>query len=373
MVSSNYFEMDQDLNDHQQFEDANALVLFQRAVGSAKNGIVLTDPRLPDNPIIYANPFFLHLTGYRTDEIVGKNCRFLQSSDQNQSSVNDIRLAVKEQRPLTTVLRNYRKDGSLFWNELTISPVFDHSGVLTNFVGIQNDITARMEAEKRVSEFYSVISHELRTPLSAIRGALTVVEEGDAGKINSQALRLVRIARSASDRLMRLINDILDLKKIESGMVKVNYRVVDPKELVHTTRNDLQAMIEESKVKLSLEIKARRPVKADPDKIVQVLANMLANAVKFSPPGSSIIIKVDDIKDGATRFAIVDEGPGIPQDQLSKLFVRFQQLDSSDSRKKGGSGLGLAICKSIVELHGGEIGVDSTPGKGSEFWFTLPR
>ncbi|HNG74832.1 MAG TPA: PAS domain-containing protein, partial [Candidatus Obscuribacter sp.] len=198
-------------------EKDEQLLLLKRAVESVKNGICITNPRLPDNPIIYVNDAFLSMTGYGRHQVLGRNCRFLQRDDRDQPAIQQIKDAIKDETSITTILRNYRRDGTLFWNELTVSPVHDEKGRLINFVGIQNDISARKEAERRVSEFYSVISHELRTPLTSINGALAVIADGSAGKVNAQVQRMVKIALENSERLIRLISDILDWKKIESG------------------------------------------------------------------------------------------------------------------------------------------------------------
>lgn len=166
-------------------EKDEQLILLKRAVEAARNGICITNPRLPDNPIIYVNQAFLEMSGFKKYQVLGRNCRFLQRDDRDQASIASIKEAIKSETSITTILRNYRRDGSLFWNELTVSPVHDEQGRLINFVGVQNDITSRKEAETRVSEFYSVISHELRTPLTSIHGALGVIADGSAGKVNA--------------------------------------------------------------------------------------------------------------------------------------------------------------------------------------------
>lgn len=347
------------------------LILLKRAVESTRNGICITNPRLPDNPIIYVNQAFLDLSGFKKYQVLGRNCRFLQRDDRDQAAISAIRDAIQSESAITTVLRNYRRDGTLFWNELTISPVHDEKGRILNFVGVQNDISPRKEAETRVSEFYSVISHELRTPLSSINGALGVIADGSAGKVNAQVMRMVQIALANSERLMRLISDILDWKKIESGKFKLNLSEVYPEALLDKVIESVKPLSRQAGVSLVKDIRSNHPLCADQDRILQVITNLVDNAIKFSPQGSSVILQVENRFD-TVRFSVIDSGPGIAPDQMDKLFKVFQQLDSSDSRKKGGTGLGLSISRSLVELHGGQIGVDSrNDSTGSTFWFEL--
>jgi PAS domain S-box-containing protein len=345
------------------------LLMLKRAVESTSNGICITDPRLPDNPIIYVNPAFMTMTGYRADQILGRNCRFLQRDDRDQSAIQMLREAIKKEMAITVTLRNYRRDGSIFYNELTVSPVHDERGRLINFVGVQNDISARIEAEKRVSEFYSVISHELRTPLTAINGALSVMADGSTGKLNAKALRMVNIALDNSERLIRLISDILDWKKIESGKFKLKLGPAHPAEMVEKVIDAVRLLATTANITIDKNIMTHKSIVIDEDRVIQVLINLVDNAIKFSPPASSVTITVNCPTPDTTRFAITDSGEGIAQKDLKNLFKLFQQLDSSDTRQRGGTGLGLAISRSLVELHGGQIGVTSELGKGSTFWF----
>lgn len=352
-------------------EVPDQLLLLYRAVESTRNGIVITDPNRTDNPIIYCNPAFAELSGFRIDQIVGRNCRFLQRDDREQAEIAEIRKAIATEKPITTVLRNYRKNGQVFWNELTVSPVHDASGKLINFVGIQNDVSARKEAERRVSEFYSVISHELRTPLTSINGALRVIEDGSAGRVNAGVLKMVKIALGNSDRLMRLISDILDLKKIESGKFKLSLQKLPPVTVIDTVIEAMKPLADEKKINLTKDINTNHSLLFDPDRVVQILSNLTINAIKYSPVGGDVILRVEKPTSDSTRFSVIDHGIGIPHGEMEKLFGRFQQVDSSDKRPKGGTGLGLFISKSLVELHGGHIGVESSPGKGSTFWFEI--
>jgi signal transduction histidine kinase/CHASE3 domain sensor protein len=229
----------------------------------------------------------------------------------------------------------------------------------------------RKESETRVSEFYSTVSHELRSPLTSIRGSLGLIEGGTVGDVPAEALEMVNIARSNCDRLIRLINEILDLKKIEAGKLQLTLRTIDPVEIVSEALEGLKSMADQSGIVLKQEILCMDKINVDHDRLIQVLTNLVSNAIKFSERAGEIDVRVYK-SEGYLRFSVIDHGPGIGSEQMHKLFGKFQQLDSSDSRRQGGTGLGLAISKSIVELHGGNIGVDSEVGKGSTFWFEIP-
>jgi PAS domain S-box-containing protein len=349
----------------------NHLKVLENAVQSARNGIVITDPMLPDNPIIFSNIAFSEMTGYQMSEIIGQNCRFLQGMDGDQPELNVLREAIKARKPCIVTLRNYKKDGTLFWNELSVAPVMDESGECVNFIGVQNDITARKEAERQVSEFHSMVSHELRTPLTSIKASLGLIEDGDAGRIPQPAMRLIHIAAQNAQRLLKLVDDILDLKRMESGKLQLNFTIVNPDELVDDAVTSLNELGKANGVFFEKEITTSRAFCADPERVTQVLFNLIGNAIKFSPSNGKITIRVED-EGKSIYFSIRDEGPGIALDQQSKLFHKFSQVDSSDTRPQPGSGLGLSISKKIVDLHGGEIGVKSKQGEGALFWFALP-
>jgi len=349
----------------------NRLDILEQAIESARNGIVITDSLLPDNPIVYANQAFIDMTGYSMEEVLGKNCRFLQNVDRNQPEIDMLRQSIKNGVPHLATLRNYKKDGSLFWNELSIAPVLDDNGNVVKFIGVQNDVTSRKEAERQVSEFYSVVSHELRTPLSSIRASLELINEGSAGEVSSDAARLVHIAMNNSQRLLKLIDNILDFKKMESGQFQLHLGSIISEEIISEVLLSLSQFADSADVRLTKGEVCHKTISADPNLIRQVLINLIGNAIKFSPPASTIVVTAHERPDGI-RFLVSDEGPGIDPEDIDKLFTKFQQLDASDTRLQSGSGLGLAISKTIVELHGGKIGVDSTVGEGSTFWFSLP-
>jgi signal transduction histidine kinase len=220
-------------------------------------------------------------------------------------------------------------------------------------------------------EFVSTVSHELRTPLTSLRAALGLITGGALATRPEKMQQMLEIAIGNTDRLIRLVNDILDIERISSGNAEL-----------HSVMFSAHAMLERAvslqqasalKTGLRFEVKGNGvEVFADPDRILQALANLIGNAAKYSPVGGKITLSARRLDENEAQIDIQDEGRGIPADKLETIFERFQQVDASDSRVMGGTGLGLAICRSIINQHGGKIWATSPPGKGAAFHFTLP-
>lgn len=242
--------------------------------------------------------------------------------------------------------------------------------VLFRMRGLLVDLDESRRVERLKDEFVSVVSHELRTPLTSIRGALGLVAGGAMGPLPDKAKRMVDIATQNADHLVRLVNDILDVERMESGKVQMEMRSCSLSELFARSVEEMQPIADEAGARLRVE-PAEAHVIADPDRIVQTITNLLSNAIKFSSPGGEVVVSAAS-QSGEVRVQISDTGRGIPAEHLSKIFDRFQQVDPSDSRDNGGTGLGLAICKSIVDRHGGRIWAETEDGVGSTFYFTLP-
>lgn len=235
----------------------------------------------------------------------------------------------------------------------------------------RSEILQLREIEQMKTDFVSTVSHELRTPLTSIRGSLGLVLATTNGELGEKAARLLRIASQNTDRLIRLINDILDVEKIEAGHVTLRKEDVDLRLVVRTALTGMEGFATEAGVALVLA--PGEPVRAtvDPDRLVQVVTNLVSNAIKFSPEGSAVEIAIET-GESTVRITVRDHGPGIPADFRNKIFGKFQQADLSDAKPKGGTGLGLAIARAIVVMHDGEIDFNSDAGAGTTFVVTLP-
>jgi PAS domain S-box-containing protein len=321
----------------------------------------------------FANPAATRLLGAPAASLIGKPVHELVhgSAPASKKCGADCALlkASNGRVPSTGEDTIYRANGVGFPAEYFLNPILDmgrYSGSVLSF----RDISQRYALDRLKDEFVSTVSHELRTPLTSIRGALGLLSSGILGDITDKATNLLRIALSNSDRLVRLINDILDLERAQSGREPLVFRPVQMADLVRQSMDSMQLMAESAGV-LLIHDKTQVEVTADADRLLQVLTNLLSNAIKFSPPNSAVSIMLRPGSSGMT-LSVIDQGRGIPADKLEAIFGRFQQVDASDSRQKGGSGLGLAICRAIVSQHNGRIWAERNPIRGSTFRVFLP-
>jgi PAS domain S-box-containing protein len=325
--------------------------------------------------VTFANPAAMRMTGHEVGELLGRRSHELVDHTRQDgtpypeegslmaASLEDGTVHHSEDHVY------WRKDGTSFPVEFTSTPIVE-GGKVTGAVVVFRDITERREVERAKDEFTSVVSHELRTPLTSIRGSLGLLESGVLGPLPEKGQRMVEIAVENTDRLVRLINDILDIERIDSGKIDMHQQPCDAAELIERAIQGVEQVGAEANVSLIAEAQPAA-LFADPDRMLQTLTNLISNAVKFSPPGSTV--RVSSVRrDHEVLFRVSDEGRGIPADKLETVFERFQQVDASDSREKGGTGLGLAICRTIVERHGGRLWAESKVGAGSTFSFVLP-
>ena len=409
--------------------DAAMLAAVVEASGA---GIVVHDATRPGQPIVYCNRAFLEIVGYRADEVIGRDASFLQGPDTDPETAATISTALAEARPLSVEVLNHRKDGSAFWNALTLRPVPGPDGS-TRWIAVScADVTrsrrseqelraaeeqltrlaaetfalaekldsAREEAEaaqmaaenasRAKSRFLAMMSHELRTPMTAVIGMGDLLM---GSGLSDQQKSFVRTLRSSADTLMTILNDVLDFSKIEAGQLMLEEidfslpRLVDDVVQLFLVRAAAKGLT----LSASIADDTPRHIRGDPTRLRQVLFNLVSNAIKFTERGAiEIAVWSPDppatpsgghaSDEGATvpaslpvtlRFEVEDSGIGMTAEQRGRLFDAFVQADASTSRKYGGTGLGLAICKRLVEAMGGEITVASAPAHGSTFRFSI--
>lgn len=373
--------------------------------------------------ITFVNPAAAKLLGYKVEELIGQGIDTIlqseESHDENYGELNNSRIdrSLRDgtvHQVSKAIFR--RRDGSNFPVEYVSTPIL-HSPTEMAFGGTKSptkseilaaviafrDITERQMVERMKDEFISVVSHELRTPLTSIHGSLGILASGLLSTQPEKSQRLLEIAVDSTERLVRLINDILDVERIESGKVTMAKIACNAADLMAQAADTMQAIADKAGVTICISTVAAQ-LWADPDRIIQTLTNLLSNAIKFSSRGDTVWLVAEIYTGGEVKsnsdpefrtdaaptfspahpltrcpvnmkqilFQVKDQGRGIPADKLETIFERFQQVDVSDARNSEGTGLGLAICRSIVQQHGGQIWVESTLGIGSTFFFTLP-
>jgi len=351
----------------QRVRQAVVLDRFKHVLDNTRDLIFMVD--VDTLRITYANQGAVDALGYERERLLQMGPWDLRddiTEAQYRIGVEPLLREDIKHRQFAVSLR--RADGTSFPADATMQLV-ERPGEAGIFISVIRDATERMRIERMKTEFVSTVSHELRTPLTSIRGSLGLIAGGAVGAIPAKVAELVRIAYENSDRLMRLINDILDIEKIESGRMRF-----DPK--VHNLVSLLARSIEMNRAygeQLGVRFELHGPIPAVRvlgDECMQILTNLLSNAAKFSPREGVVEISATCVS-GMARIAVRDHGPGIPDSFRNEIFGKFRQADSSDSRLKGGTGLGLSIAKALVENHGGEIGFGSIAGSGTTFHFTL--
>jgi len=408
-ASENLYEQEQVISQAMRDLETQKLSLDEHSI------VAITDEM---GAIIYANEKFINVTGYDCDELKGVNLRILNSGYHKQEFFDEMWATISSGEIWRNEMLNTNKAGKRIWLSASIIPFMDEKNHPYQYVLICTDITALKSAERQLerknksledltdhledmvkkrtaelesansklvhlnkvkSEFVSVVSHELRTPLTSIKSFAEILED-DIGEMDENTQRrYLKIINSESDRLGRLINDVLDLQKIDAGMMTWNNEIIDLDNLLRNSFNVFEHAIKGKGLAYHFESNTDAGIiEADQDKITQVVANILSNALKFTQEGK-ISISLSEKKalnDEGEEFIwletkICDTGYGIPEDELDDVFKRFHQVDSSETREQGGSGLGLNICKEIIEHYGGEIWAESTLGEGSCFCFRM--
>lgn len=346
---------------------------LSEVVETVMDGIITIDAR---GHVGTFNKAAEDIFGYDKSEVVGENVAMLMGPEQavhHDRYISDyLETGTAKIIGRSRELEGRRSDGSLFPLELAVSELPGQQGA--GFVGVIRDITERKKVDRLKNEFVSTVSHELRTPMTSIMASLRMLSAGAVNELPPKAVELIDIAYTNSDRLVRLINDILDVEKIEAGLMEFRMMPRDIVAIVHEAVAANQGYAE--RLGAVLEVKAPDEellVRGDADRLNQVLTNLISNGCKFCPEGGAVEIHVAKTDDNFLRLSVVDHGPGIPEEFRDSVFERFAQADGSDARAKGGSGLGLNITKSIVERHGGSIFFETETGEGTSFHIDLPR
>ncbi|MBB3988920.1 ATP-binding protein [Croceicoccus naphthovorans] len=338
---------------------------------NAQDGIVTINP---SGSIESANRAVAEMTGYDPQDLLRRDIGLLfevaPDEGRGENFVRRLARQRREGRGGTIELWGRRADGSRFPCDVAVSSVPLESGPI--YVAIVRDTTERKRVDQMKSEFVSTVSHELRTPLTSIAGSLGLLSGGAAGSLPDKAARLIQIARGNCERLVRLINDILDMEKIESGKMEMRLEPMALGPFLEQVVQDNQGYADAHGVALELApVSPNASVMGDRDRLMQVLTNLVSNAVKFSAKGQTVRIVVTPL-DRRWRIDVIDEGSGIPEAFRPRIFGKFAQADGADSRQKGGTGLGLSIVKEIVIRHGGAVSFTSAEGEGTTFHTDLP-
>lgn len=345
------------------------------SVEQSPNAIMITDI---DGTAQYVNVKFFEMTGYDQAEVLSRPAKIMIKGSLSDEEHQRLWSSLRAGEGWKGEFLNTRKDGASYWEHVIVSPVHDKTGRTTNFLIITQDITERKQAEAQMqaalemkSEFTSTVSHELRTPLASIKGSIDIIMSKIAGPLTEDQEKFLGKAKSNIDRLKRLIDDFLDLSKLESGRIEMTLQPYDLRIIINDVI-DIQRSVATAKgIGLRCELPDQLPqVRCDQDRISQVLVNLVNNAIKFTEEGE-VVIKVRALEEGV-ECAVCDTGEGIDQENIPKLFEKFYQFGDPAKRKQGGTGLGLTICKEIIAQHQGRIWAESIKGKGSCFYFLLP-
>ncbi len=393
------------------------------ALEQSPASVVITDTQ---GTIEYVNPMFTKVTGYTAEEAIGQNPRILKGGSKPVGSYKKLWDTILAGNIWTGAFENQKKNGELYWEEASICPIRDGNGSIKHFLAVKLDITKRKEVEKSLrkteselrrhrdhleelvnertvelartndslvheveerkeaeraaeaansakGDFLATMSHELRTPLNGVIGMMELLLRSD---LNEKQQRHALLAKTSGHTLLALINDILDISKIEAGKLELETTDFDLRHTVESLGVSLASQAEDKGLELICSVHPQVPalVLGDPGRLQQILINLTANAIKFTEHGQVVVRATKEVeteRNITIRFTVTDTGIGIPPDRRDRLFRSFSQVDSSTTRKYGGTGLGLAISKQLVERMDGKIGLESEPGRGSTFWFTV--
>lgn len=358
-----------------------SLRLEDRALAAARTGVVISNLGLADEPIVWVNPAFTSISGYSRDEVIGRNCRFLNEGlSGNAPALEKVRTALRNETMCQVELRNRRKDGSVFWNSLSLAPVFDGVGIASHYVGFIEDISEDIQREQRLTDalnelnkttqamdsFVRIMSHELRGPLNAAATWVSLIEMESSPEILQQGIAAIR---QSIDDQARLITDLVDATRAASPSLELTLDAIDIIEVLNFLLDEWAPRISESGLTLVRNLPAGScEIMGDRVRLRQVFGNLLNNASKYTPAGGKISVSLHEGSEHVI-VKVSDNGTGLTHDQLEQVFDPYWR----GTKKIKGLGLGLAIVKSLVNGHHGKITASSAgPDKGAEFTVVLP-
>jgi PAS domain S-box-containing protein len=340
-------------------------------LNSLTSGVIAVDA---ENRVVFVNRAMARRLGVEPAEWAGRHAAELlgQITPHLAAAQDEMNLRLGWPRNPKAKLSQeieWRASGEVLHLREDSAPLRDAAGNIVGRLFLYHDISREKSIDRMKSEFIAVASHELRTPMTSIKGSVDLILSGFAGEITADSQELLEIAQKSCDRLVRLINDILDLAKIEAGQVKLNLVRLDLTDIVEHAIRGVKSLADQSEVQLRIARAPELPqVEADKDRIEQVVTNLLSNAIKFAPAQSTVTVELR-AENGWVQCSVIDSGAGIDEADLPKVFGKFQQVGA---KKKGGTGLGLAITQALVAEHHGKIWVESQPGHGTRFIFRLP-
>lgn len=322
--------------------------------------------------ITEANLAVKNRLGYEKDDFLGANLQTYIHPDDKEETFAQLSKCKDENLEVSFYARLKKNDGKFMHADW----VSQWSQTDKNIFCVIHDVTERKEAEQLKQEVVTMVSHDLRSPLTSIGVSLEILGEGRHGELTDRGKKVVKTGMVSVKSLISLVNDLIDIEKSEAGMLSLDIQPADVETLVSNAINSVNAEAEQKGLVLESKLE-NLSIELDQERIQRVLINLIGNAIKFSPKGKIIEVKAKALsvndKIERIRFEITDQGPGIPKDQLDLVFEKFRQVGTRSPGEKKGSGLGLAICKELVIAHGGSIGVVSSRGEGSTFWFELPK